>query len=363
MALSDRITDWIANGLEWIQDVAARVAHLYKPATLKEKGLIWAASLFVITLVLVTAVVGWFWNEEPDSFDVHQVAFQRAGGNSDDLVTGYIFTSTVINIGDVLLNKRGGYLSNDMAPPGVFMDNMPNWEFGALVMLRDAAGALRNHFSRSQSQSVEDKDLAKGEPQFNFQNDSWMLPATESEYQSGLDAITNFLNRMPDVGERQAQFYARADNLRLYLEIVEKRMGSLSQRLSASVGQVRVNTDLAGDNAAAQSTRTAGTLEVQTPWTELDDVFYEARGAAWALKHILIAVEKDFEDILRKKNALLSLRQIVRELEATQEATLSPVILNGGGFGLFANYSLTMANYLARANAALIDLRNLLEQG
>jgi hypothetical protein len=41
----------------------------------------------------------------------------------------------------------------------------------------------------------------------------------------------------------------------------------------------------------------------------------------------------------------------------------SPVILNGGGFGLFANHSLVMANYLARANAAVINLRELLDQG
>jgi hypothetical protein len=39
------------------------------------------------------------------------------------------------------------------------------------------------------------------------------------------------------------------------------------------------------------------------------------------------------------------------------------VVLNGGGFGVFANHSLVMANYIARANAAVIDLRRLLEQG
>ena len=95
----------------------------------------------------------------------------------------------------------------------------------------------------------------------------------------------------------------------------------------------------------------------------IDDVFYAARGAAWALVHLLKAVELDFESVLQKKNALISLRQIIRELEATQEAVWSPVILNGSGFGLFANHSLVMASYISRANAAVIDLRSLLEQG
>ena len=38
------------------------------------------------------------------------------------------------------------------------------------------------------------------------------------------------------------------------------------------------------------------------------------------------------------------------------------MILNGSGFGVIANHSLVMANYISRANAAIIDLRRLLEQ-
>jgi hypothetical protein len=77
----------------------------------------------------------------------------------------------------------------------------------------------------------------------------------------------------------------------------------------------------------------------------------------------LKAVEIDFADVLEKKNALVSLRQIIRELEATQETVYSPMILNGSGFGLVANHSLVMANYISRANAALIELSELLNQG
>jgi hypothetical protein len=71
----------------------------------------------------------------------------------------------------------------------------------------------------------------------------------------------------------------------------------------------------------------------------------------------------DFEAVLKKKNAVVSLRQIIRELEATQDMIWSPVILNGSGFGPLANHSLVMASYISRANAAIIDLRNLLAVG
>ena len=102
---------------------------------------------------------------------------------------------------------------------------------------------------------------------------------------------------------------------------------------------------------------------VKTPWTQIDDVFYESRGTAWALVHFLHAMEVDFEDVLRKKNATVSFRQIIRELESTQEPLKSPMVLNGSQFGLFANHSLIMANYISRANAAIIDLRKLLQEG
>jgi len=317
----------------------------------------------IIALLVSLLLLGWYWSQEPDAFDVAEVTRQQAPEERQNVTVGSATTATVAHLMDTLLNKRGGYLSNDIMPPTIWLDNIPNWEYGVLIQIRDMARALRNDFSRSQSQSVEDADLIIAEPQFNFDNESWLFPATESEYQQGLTALQRYLKRLQNPNNPEAQFYARADNLSDWLGQVEKRLGSLSQRLSASVGQTRINTDLAGDSAAVQSTQTARELEIKTPWMEIDDVFYETRGAAFALVHILKAVEMDFDSILRKKNALISLRQIIRELEATQQTLWSPMVLNGSGFGTFANHSLVMASYISRANAAVIDLRQLLQQG
>lgn len=174
--------------------------------------------------------------------------------------------------------------------------------------------------------------------------------------------MKSYQRRLATPGEN-AQLYARADNLKNYLADVETRLGSLSQRLSASVGQARFNTDLAGDPAANQSTMDVSERIVKTPWMEIDDVFFEARGSAWALLHILRAIEADFGSVLENKNARVSLKQVIRELEATQQTVWSPMILNGSGFGIFANHSLVMASYISRAHAAISDLRALLVQG
>ena len=346
--MANILSDWTRGISQW------------KPSNESIAGMI---TVPLLLLVCFLVLLGYYWSSEPDPFDIEEAAIERALETDAQLTTGSYTTSAVIAAMETLLNKRGGYLSNDIMPPSLWLDNIPNWEFGVLVQARDLSRSMRNDFSRSQSQSAEDEDLIIAEPKFNFDTKSWILPATESVYQEGIDALYGYLARLQNPGNPNAQFYARADNLQEWLGQVEKRLGSLSQRLSASVGQIRLNTDLAGESDAVQSTETAEQVSVKTPWTEIDDVFYEARGAAWALVHFLKAVERDFGPVLQNKNALISLRQIIRELEATQEPIWSPMILNGSGFGLFANHSLVMASYISRANAAVIDLRELLKQG
>jgi hypothetical protein len=312
---------------------------------------------------LICLVLGWYWSREPDMFSVKENAQAMLPSLAQRPLTGAVTTATAIKVARVLLDKPGGYLSNDIMPPGVLLDNIPSWEYGVLTQQRDLVRTLRDSFSRSQSQSTEDADLALADPRFSFTADSWMLPSSESMYREGIEKLESYLSRLIDPANPDAQFYSRADNLRIWLEVVSTRMGSLSQRLSASVGQSRLNTDLAGDAEARHSTARDSELQVKTPWMEIDNVFYEARGATWALIHYLRAMEVDFAEVLQKKNALVSLQQIVRELEQSQEPVFSPIILNGTGFGLVANHSLAMASYISRANAGLIDLQGLLSRG
>jgi len=344
--VGDRIDDWRADILDGGRGVKLLLALL-------------------CAVLVGSAVLSVLWSSEPETFSVRDaLALQSAQAQTADKpLTGVATTATLIRVTSTLLDKPGGYIFNDIAPPGVWMDNTPNWEYGVLIQVRDLSKAMREAFSRSQSQSTEDNQLALAESRFNVDHNNWAMPASESEYREGIKFLNGYLQRLTDADLHNAQFYARADNLRYWLSTVETRLGSLSQRLSASVGQRRLNTDLAGEERASRSTAAPTEMMIKTPWMEIDDVFYEARGSAWALLHFLKAIEVDFADTLAKKNARVSLQQIIRELEATQEVVYSPIILNGSGFGVLANHSLVMASYISRANAAIIDLRELLSQG
>lgn len=306
-----------------------------------------------LPVILVLAV---YWSRTPDVFWVDDQPNGRK-------VVGYATADTLVRVAETLLDKPGGYLTNDVMPPGLFLDNMPNWEQGVLQQVRDLARVIRNDYSRSQSQSREDPDVSVAEPKFFFEPDSWILPPTESRYREAIEGFSIYRDRIAGASQPDAQFYARADNLREWLAQVEKRLGDLSKRLGDSVVDNVINTDLAGESAAESTGPLPDTVDVRTSWFEIDDVFFEARGTSWALVHFFRAVELDFAQVLADKNARTSVRQIIRELEASLAPLRSPIVLNGGGYGLTANHSLVMANYIARANAAVINLRELLDQG
>ncbi len=317
------------------------------------KGIAWAAG--GIALIFIVLMI--YWSRTPDVFWVNHTV------DDERVVVGYSTTDTLIRVAETLLDKPGGYLNNDRMPPSVFLDNIPNWEIGVLQQVRDLARVIRNDYSRSQSQSREDEDVRDAEQAFFIDNNSWIFPRSESEYRKAIEGFGRYRDRLADNNDMDAQFFARADNLREWLAQVEKRLGSLTRRLGDSVATNRINEALALDPSAEASNPQPDKVDVRTSWFEVDDVFFEARGTAWALVHFFRAAEFDFAHVLEDKNANASVRQIIRELESSLQPLHSPVILNGSGYGFFANHSLVMANYLARANAAVINLRELLDQG
>ena len=312
----------------------------------------WTAGVILLLMI----VIGIWASREPDIFWVNRSADPQSA------VVGYSTVDTLIRVAETLQDKNAGYLTNDKLPPFVFLDNIPSWELGVVNQMRDLGRVMRDDYTRSQSQSKEDPDVAEGAPKFFYDNNSWVFPTTESEYRDGTRAFIRYRDRLVS-GDPDTQFYARADNLREWLSQVEKRLGSLTRRLGNSVARTRINEDLAGDAAAEAAGPQPDTVDVRTSWWKTDNIFFEARGTAWALVHFFRAAEFDFAHVLEDKNAEASVRQIIRELEASLTPLRSPMILNGGGYGLTANHSLVMANYLARANAAVINLRELLDQG
>jgi hypothetical protein len=140
--------------------------------------------------------------------------------------------------------------------------------------------------------------------------------------------------------------------------MVEKRLGNFGVRLGAAVGGGLAPIGI-GEGSAAGAGNPGGDLESR----RVTEVFYCARGYAWSLLHLMRAVEQDFGPMLADKHAEAQVARIIQDLSGAIKRLRSPVVLNGNGLGFFANHSMVAASYIARVNAAMIDLRLLMEQG
>ncbi|EDN71063.1 conserved hypothetical protein [Beggiatoa sp. PS] len=346
----------------FIQKLMTPVIDLYHPDHLKKMGMARSGGLIALTVFGLMFLIGVWWSSSPSLFNVQALAQERAEDYEEKLVPGYATTNTLIEMTNILVNKSGGYLSNDIMPPSIFMDDMASWEWGVLQQIRDLSKALRNDISSSRTQA-EDPDLAKAEPLFNTDNQSWFWPESEDKYLEGAVLVEKYLHRLAAPQNKTARFLAGSNNLRDWLEDVTKRLASLSQRLSASVGQMRINTNVVINTETDESNTAPLEIEEKTPWTQVDNVFYETRGTCYALIHFLQAIEIDFAKVLKQKNATMTLQQVIRELKATQKTIWSLMVLNGSEFGLFANHSLVLSSYISRANTGIIELYTLLERG
>src|SRR5690606_21396873 len=104
----------------------ARLGSAFAAASLRLRIVAGIVGIFL----LLNLVLFFWWNNEPDLFDVRAAALARVDGDESRLWPGVVTTHTLIRTVEALLDKSGGYLSNDVLPPAIFMDNVPNWEFG-----------------------------------------------------------------------------------------------------------------------------------------------------------------------------------------------------------------------------------------
>lgn len=292
----------------------------------------WLSPLLVL-LVLVSgllAVLGWVWAREPGLFAVPSPA---AGAPRP----GRVLLLTQERVLARLTDKPGGYLDNDLLPPGSLADNLPAWERGVLGQSRDLVAVLRDPaLSRDAGQA----DLVEAAEALAVYPGAWSMPSAEGEFSRARAA----LRRLAD-GDGVVMTEAR---LAAWLGLVQQRLAGLGARLNAA-------------RLVAAGPAGGATDEPGTSWELVDDVFYEARGSSWALLHLLKAVELDLAAPLARHRADLGLRAAIHELEAAQQPLWSPVVLNGAGFGPFANHSLVLANYLNRARAELAEVQVLLQ--
>jgi hypothetical protein len=247
------------------------------------------------------------------------------------------------------------WLPNDIFWPTAFLDNMPNFQLGVLEVVRYNVRVLRDNLSRMRT---TDRLDPSAEAAFtNLSNDplKWWFPSAESKWKLALAQLETY-NR--NLASGKSHFYARADNLIELLNQYLSLMGGVNTRLINAPRDLKTTI---GIEEQKDKTSPAPSVDIDIPWTQIDDNFYYAQGVAYALHESFRAIRVDFNEVLKDKNSLTLVDKI---LEILGRCNFEPLIVfNGDPDSIFANHSLNLSGIFNDARQKMNSLTVALMQG
>jgi hypothetical protein len=271
---------------------------------------------------------------------------QRPG---DPKIKGTYFIKTNLALVEQML---GNWLPNDLFWPTIFLDNMPNFQIGQLEVVRYNMRVLRDNLSRMRT---TDKLDPYAEAAFTaLSNDpyKWWFPSAESKWKLSYKNLQSFYENLL---KRDSNFYPRADNLVELLNQYLSLMGGANTRLINAPGDIKKTLSIEKDKEGQRL------VDIDIPWSKIDDNFYYAQGIGYALYESFRAIKIDFRDVLMDKNSMELVDKILEDLERCYFEPL--IIFNGDPDSIFANHSLNLSGVFNDARQKMNSLTVALMQG
>lgn len=269
-----------------------------------------------------------------------------------DQKPGMAFTHTLVKLSEDMTDR---WLPNDTLYPTIFLDNPQNFQLGLLESVRYSTRVLRDKLTRLRTTDKIDPDAEAAFVYFSNDPYKWILPSAESKFKAGVKSLKKYEARLA-AGE--AEFYPRADNLNELLDQYVSLLGGVTTRLSNAPR--RKGMVLSEETAGDSYTKGEKMVEVEIPWTQIDDNFYYAQGVAFGLRQMMLAINYDFQNILEVKKATELVDRIVHTLDQSQFEPI--VVLNGDRGSIFANHSLQLQGLLEDARQKMRSLQDMIQQ-
>jgi hypothetical protein len=292
-----------------------------------------ALAIFVITVMIINA-------RKPDFL---------APRTGDPKIKGTYFIKTNLAL---IEQMRSNWMPNDLFWPTIFLDNMPNFQIGQLEVVRYNVRVLRDNLSRMRT---TDKLDPYAEAAFTaLSNDpyKWWFPSAESKWKLSYENLQSFHDNLL---KGNSNFYPRADNLVELLNQYLSLMGGANTRLINAPGDIKKTLSIEKDKEGQRL------VDIDIPWTQIDDNFYYAQGIAYALYESFKAIRIDFKDVLIDKNSMELVDKIIEYLERCYFEPL--IIFNGDPDSIFANHSLNLSGVFNDARQKMNSLTVALMQG
>ncbi len=254
-----------------------------------------------------------------------------------------------------------GVVSWELTP---FFDNKAAIQRGVLSALRRTGVELTDILGRVRGTSQADPDLQAARGLMQYDERTWWfnpfdptrpfgpVQPSSSIYRSAIPLYEKFNDRL---GNCQASFDARADNLLQFLERITQDTGStvdaLAKRSQGTRYDPQTDTFVAGEG------NDRGWFDFHA-----DDLFMFALGQMYAYHGLLQAARLDFADVLSKRD--LGPVWDLLERHVAEAAALSPTIVSNGREDgmIMPDHLAVMAQNILRARANMTELRDVLKR-
>lgn len=276
-------------------------------------------------------------------------------GEIDSNATSVPGEAIVSVIRDILEDMSHDWLPNDLPvwPTGV-LDNPQSYQMGQLSAAKQILLIFFQRVSRMNPTDPENPHLARAVSAIQIDPTSWMMPAFEDELDHAVRELDVFLGQ---IRSGQVKIPDRKDTFAELLKVFGTLLGSSVGQLGGAprVGNFTITTMTAGDTHA-QGEKVLSRKDMQTPWLQIDNVFYYNQGVMFVVKHVLAATLVDFRGLIRAQNSTELGRSIVLIMDPYYYETSPPVVLNGMPLGLLPNHSIALHAVLLNA---WFDITNL----
>lgn len=313
-----------------------------KPGRFRRRKWVWIGVGIPVVLVALILIIMAINYRFPSFFEV----------KAEEGPIGLTSARTLIRLTEKMTEH---WLPNDKFYPTVFLDNTPNFQLGLLESVRYTTRVFRDKVTRLRTTDKIDQDMEKAFIFFSNDPFKWILPSAESKFKSGIESLKKYEARLI---KGESSFYPRADNLNELLDQYISILGGVNTRLSHAPRSKDpvISEETAGD----EFTKGEKYVPTRVPRRKIDDNFYFARGVAYGIRHMMIAIKYDFKNIFEIKNAEELLDRIIQILDQSQFEPL--VVLNGSRGSIFANHSLQLMSLLEDSRQKLRSLQDMIRQ-
>lgn len=223
--------------------------------------------------------------------------------------------------------------------PAYVLDNMPNFQIGILSAVKDIASAMRKFENNTEAQN---KNIRKAYELLSYSPKVWLMsrqgtfklaPSSNSQYRKAAKELYKF--------NHDGTFVPLATDLDKLL----RGMGASLMKI------VRLNEEY-------QQEKSGDWLD-----TKADDLFYYAKGYAFATWQMSRVISVDFRTVIIEKDLYEEWTYLVSALQKAAE--FEPLVVrNGSGSALFTpNHLIMQSHYLLKAAIVAENMRRLLKEG